>query len=198
MVAVPGLIGGARGGLSLSRVIWSERTCAHVLDETKSHLMTSKRLSAPPPIDPEERQAALTEACQSAGLPLTSQRRAVLKAVLELDTHPTAEEVHAHLVASRANISRATVFRTLDGLVELGLIGRTCHPGRSVRYDRVTVPHHHLVCLRCNAMQDFVDASLDALPIPDTRTTGFTVRDLRVQVRGLCSGCREKEEREGR
>lgn len=153
--------------------------------------MAARDLGPAPPIDRAERQEALARACQAAGVPLTAQRRQVLDAVLDLETHPTADEVHAHLQTKRAQISRATVFRTLDGLVDLGLIGRTCHPGRGVRYDRVTQPHHHLVCLRCNAMHDFTEPSFDALPLPNTSVAGFDVLDVRVQVRGVCSACRQ-------
>ncbi len=145
-----------------------------------------------PPAAPDRarRQAELTRACAAARLPLTAQRRAVFDAVLELDTHPTADAIVAHLRARGSRIARATVFRTLEGLAALGVIGRTCHPGRGVRYDRITSQHHHLICLRCDAVIDIVDARLDRLPVPDTSSLGFAVTDFRVQLRGLCHRCR--------
>lgn len=150
---------------------------------------TSSHLKSPPPVDAEARQRALVEKCEALGIPVTAQRRAVLAAVLALDSHPTADEVFDHLVGEGAEVSRATVYRTLDSLVELGLVAKTCHPGRGVRFDRVNTAHHHLVCLQCNAMVDFVDDALDGLRVPDLGSLGFQVTDYRVQVRGLCQAC---------
>jgi Fe2+ or Zn2+ uptake regulation protein len=134
------------------------------------------------------------QVCRARGIPMTAQRRAILEVVLDLDCHPNAEQVYASPKVRRARISRATVYRTLESLVRLGLVSKTCHPGSAVRYDGRTDLHHHLICLRCDAVVDFDDARLDALPIPDTSAQGFEVSDCRVQLRGLCRRCRELEE----
>lgn len=132
--------------------------------------------------------------CRERGIPLTSQRRVVLEAVLDLDSHPQAEQVFSSPGVQRARISRATVYRTLESLCRLGIVAKACHPGSAVRYDGRTDRHHHLVCLRCDAVTDIDDARLDALPIPDTSAFGFEVSDLRVQLRGVCRRCRELED----
>jgi Fur family peroxide stress response transcriptional regulator len=133
--------------------------------------------------------------CRERGLVFTAQRRAILEAVLELDSHPRAEQVHATLTRRRLRASRATVFRTLESLARLGIITKACHPGSAVRYDWRTERHHHLVCLRCDRVIDIADARLDALPVPDTRRFGFVVSDFKVQLRGICKECREQEDK---
>jgi len=137
----------------------------------------------------------LRHLCRQHGLVLTPQRRAILQAVLEADDHPTAERVQAALARRRLRVSRATVFRTLESFARLGVITKACHPGSSVRYDRRTDRHHHLVCLRCERVIDIQDARLDALPVPDTRRLGFVVSDFKVQLRGICRECREQEDK---
>jgi Fur family peroxide stress response transcriptional regulator len=127
-------------------------------------------------------------------VPLTPQRRIVLDAVLNLDCHPTADEVYASPRVRRARISRATVYRTLESLVDLGVITKACHPGGVVRYDGRLEMHHHLICMRCDAVVDIADPALDALPIPDTSGFGFNVTDFRVQLRGLCRRCQRLED----
>jgi len=72
---------------------------------------------------------------------------------------------------------------------------RSGSTARSVEDDRRTGPHHHLVCLRCQALTDLSDAGLDSMPMPDTSQMGFEIIDYRVQLRGVCQLCREKEER---
>jgi len=136
--------------------------------------------------------------CRSLGIPVTSQRRLVLEAVLDLDCHPTADQVHNSLRTRQARISRATVYRTLEALVEMEMITKTCHPGGVMRYDRRTEIHHHLVCLNCDSVTDVTDERLNELTIPDTSAVGFEVKDFRVQLRGLCCSCREQREKEVR
>jgi Fur family peroxide stress response transcriptional regulator len=133
--------------------------------------------------------------CRDRGLAFTPQRRAVLEAVLDLNNHPTADQVHSALARHRPRVSRATVFRTLEAFARDGLISKACHPGTAVRYDWRTETHHHLVCLRCDRVIDFADPRLDVLPVPDTRSLGFLVSELRVQLRGLCRRCRELEDK---
>ena len=134
------------------------------------------------------------QACRQQGIPFTIQRRRVLEAALDLDSHPAADRVHARVAARHPGISRATVYRTLETLVRLGAITKLCHPGRALRYDSRTEMHHHLVCLRCDRVVDILDERLDSLPVPDTSKYGFRVADFRVQLRGVCRRCREMEE----
>jgi Fe2+ or Zn2+ uptake regulation protein len=143
----------------------------------------------------DERLESLRRICRARGLSMTLQRRAVLRAVLDLDDHPTADRVHAALARRRVRVSRATVFRTLESLVRLGVITKACHPGSTVRYDGRIEQHHHLICLSCDRVVDFSDKHLDALPVPDTRRFGFAVKDFRVQLRGICRECREQEDK---
>lgn len=148
-------------------------------------------------MDPQsrrERLEAFALRCRDGGLPLTPQRRAVLEALLELDNHPSADDVLAAVRARLPEVSRPTVYRTLDTLVRLGEITKVCHTGRTVRYDPHTEIHHHFVCIRCDAISDLHDHRLDGLPVPEVSEPGFEVLDLRVQVRGICSQCREMEE----
>jgi Fur family peroxide stress response transcriptional regulator len=131
--------------------------------------------------------------CREQGVPYTVQRRVILEAVLDLDNHPTADQVHEQVTDRIAGISRTTVYRTLETLVRMGVITKACHPGSAMRYDHRTEAHHHLVCLHCDTVIDIVDERLDTLTIPDTSVYEFEVNDFRVQLRGVCRRCRELE-----
>lgn len=133
--------------------------------------------------------------CRRRGVPLTAQRRVILAAVLDLDGHPTADEILSEVSRRLPGVSRATVYRTLETLVQAGVVTKLCHPGRNVRYDRRTDLHHHLVCLSCGQVRDLSDRRLDRIDVPDTSHLGFEIVDHRVQLRGICLTCREKEER---
>jgi Fur family peroxide stress response transcriptional regulator len=150
------------------------------------------------PADRKQRLAEFEQCCRTLGIPVTPQRRLVLEAVLDLDCHPTADQVYSFLRNKQARISRATVYRTLESLVEMEIITKTCHPGGVIRYDGRTELHHHLVCLSCDAVIDIADERLNELQIPDTSAFGFEVKDFRVQLRGLCNGCQKQREQEVR
>jgi Fur family peroxide stress response transcriptional regulator len=148
-------------------------------------------------MDQQGREARLQElarTCRKQGVPCTPQRRIILEAVLARDDHPTADQVFRDVQERHLGVSRATVHRTLEMLVGMGLITKACHPGKSNRYDPRTEIHHHLVCLRCDRIIDLQDAQLDAVPLPDTSTLGFKLIDHRVQLRGICAECRREED----
>jgi Fe2+ or Zn2+ uptake regulation protein len=133
----------------------------------------------------------LQQRCRELGIPLTVQRRAVYAVLASRSDHPTADQVFEGLHERVPGISKATAYRTLDTLVELGLVVRVSHPGRGARYDAKTARHHHLVCDGCGAVADLESRQLDALPLPDLKPTGFRTRDFSVHVRGFCQDCVE-------
>ncbi len=137
----------------------------------------------------------LIRLCEERGVALSDARRAVLETLLAMEVHPTADEVFAAAMAREPGLGRATVYRALDALTATGIVTKALHPGAAVRYDIRAEPHHHLVCTRCEAIIDFTDTHLDALPVPDTSKLGFEVSDLQVQLRGICQDCLKKEER---
>ncbi len=134
--------------------------------------------------------------CRERGMRMTVQRRAVLASLVSLPDHPSADDVFISVAARLPGVSRTTIYRTLEQLVRVGVIGKACHPGSTARYDSRVDLHHHLVCLQCDAMIDITDARLDRLPVPDTSEFGFEVSDFRVQLRGLCRRCSRKRRKE--
>jgi Fur family peroxide stress response transcriptional regulator len=131
--------------------------------------------------------------CRERGIPSTVQRHAVLDIILDSDHHPTTDQVFDAVRERVPGISRTTVYRTLETLVRMGIITKTCHPGSAVRYDPRVELHHHLVCLYCDDVIDINDEQLDSLPVPDTSREEFEVFDFRVQLRGICRNCKKKE-----
>ena len=130
--------------------------------------------------------------CRQRGLPLTVQRREILRAVLEREDHPTADQVYDSVKDRLAGLSRTTVYRVLETLVELSVIRRLHHPGAGARFDGKTVRHHHLVCRRCHRVIDVVSPGLDGLELPPRQRYGFQIEDYAVHFTGVCAECRRK------
>lgn len=132
----------------------------------------------------------LEELCRERRIPVTHQRRAILDAVAGRTDHPTADEVFDDVRRRLPDVSRTTVYRVLELLVELGLVTKIGHPGATIRFDPRTQPHHHLVCLRCNRLIDLEVPDLNDLELPNTRRLGFEVTDYSIHFRGICRTCR--------
>jgi len=143
-----------------------------------------------------ERIELFRKLCRERGERCTVQRRVILETVLELDNHPSADQIFDAVEDRLPGVARTTVYRTLDYLARMGVITKACHPGRVARFDPRLELQHHLVCLRCNQFFDFEDQRLNELTIPDTSAFGFEVNDYRVQLRGICKTCRGIEEKE--
>ena len=129
--------------------------------------------------------------CRRRGLALTIQRRAVYEELAERKDHPTADQVYDTLRARLPGLSRTTVYRVLDTLVEQGFARRVQHAAGVARFDPMTARHHHLVCDRCGKLLDLDDRAIPRIPLPDARGTGFRIDDYSISFSGLCQSCRQ-------
>lgn len=133
----------------------------------------------------------LEHACSTLrahGLPVTVQRRALLEQFVGRTDHPSVDMLHEGLARTLPGVNRATVYRTLETLVELGLATRMAHLGAQSRYDPRVERHDHLICERCGSVEDLFSTPLDGLRLPQP-ASGFRARDYTVQFRGLCRSC---------
>ena len=137
----------------------------------------------------------LTEACRERGLPMTVQRRAVLEALAPRHDHPSADHLFEAVSRRLPGISRTTVYRVLETLVELGLASRISHPGGGARFELRRGRHHHLHCIRCGCVKDFTSPALETVELPRLATYGFQVEDWSMHVTGLCADCRVRSRR---
>ena len=142
--------------------------------------------------DKQQRMDRFFAAHRQAGLPVTTQRRAVFEAILHRTDHPTAEQLYQAVRDALPKISLMTVHRILGTFVSLSLVAKTCHPGSSARFDPKLHQHHHLVCLGCGRIIDVEDPRLNHIPWPDVARQGFQIEDYRVHFRGRCARCCQK------
>ena len=112
---------------------------------------------------------------------------------LRRDDHPTADQIFEAVQERIPQLSRTTVYRVLDKLLELGVIRRVHLTGGTSRFDGMIRRHHHLVCTQCNKIIDFEDDNLDQLPLPNRKLQGFEAEDFSVQISGVCADCRKQK-----
>jgi Fur family ferric uptake transcriptional regulator len=132
----------------------------------------------------------ITTALDSAGYRLTAPRRSLAALIADQDGHFTAAELVAETRGRRLGIGRATVFRTLEVLDELGAVERLDLPSGGHAYV-VCEPahHHHVVCSRCGRTTEIDDAGLRPVVREVARQTGYRVDEHRLELFGVCPAC---------
>jgi Fur family peroxide stress response transcriptional regulator len=133
--------------------------------------------------------ARFTAECRGLGIRITAQRVAVFRAVVEDLSHPTAEAVHRRIVPVMESMSLATVYRTLESLVEAGLLRKVSTPESISRFDANLAPHQHLVCRSCGLMQDWDGKALRRIRVPRATLPGFRAESFDIRIIGLCPTC---------
>jgi Fur family peroxide stress response transcriptional regulator len=140
-----------------------------------------------------EKVAGFEAACRKRGLAVTVQRRTVFEQLSARRDHPTADQVYDAVKGRIPGLSRTTVYRVLEALVEAGFVRKVHHAGGVARFDPVTHRHHHLVCEACGRLVDLDDAAVPALRLPEARGSGFRIKDYSVSFLGLCGACARAE-----
>ncbi|HVS03853.1 MAG TPA: transcriptional repressor [Thermoanaerobaculia bacterium] len=125
-------------------------------------------------------------------LHVTGERLALFDEIYSQHRHIDAEELLAALRLAGRKISRATVYRTLDLLVECGLVRRQSL-GRKLLYEHLHdgQQHDHLVCGGCGRVVEFVSPGITALQREICRAHGFSPDHHQLQILGLCLTCAE-------
>ncbi len=126
---------------------------------------------------------------------------AARRALVEfLDSQPcalTAREIDDALRARGHGVGIASVYRNLELLVELKLVGRLDVGQGVARYERMLPSgehHHHLVCDRCGRVMPFDDRALERSLRSLSERVDFVVSEHDVVLRGACALCREPSE----
>ncbi len=133
---------------------------------------------------------SIVSALDRAGYRLTEPRRSLALLIADREGHFTAAELVASARAKRLGVGRATVFRTLEVLEELGLVERLAMPSGEHAYV-VCEPahHHHVVCSRCGRTTEIDDAGLRVVVSQIARRTGYRVDEHRLELFGVCPAC---------
>lgn len=116
------------------------------------------------------------------GIQPSAQRLAVAEYVLFTDEHPSADRVFAEVRSRIPMISRATVYNTLNLLVEKGLLRSLALDEGKVAFDPHLVPHHHFIDEATGAIHDIPWEALDVRRVDALK--GVKVREYQVIVRG--------------
>ncbi len=134
----------------------------------------------------------MTETLSRSGMRITQQRMAICKYLLETREHPTAAKIYKALAPQNRSLSLATVYNTLDILVEKGVISVIGHLGDDHNhYETDTEPHINLACISCHNVIDVESSKLDVVGDILNKETGFEILGANLLYYGVCPKCKE-------
>lgn len=130
---------------------------------------------------------------EQAGFRRGGARQAVIDVLAAEPCAVGALEIEERLRTGERRVARASVYRALEQLAELGLVHKLDLGSEAARYERADPGgdhHHHMVCDECGKVLPFSDQALELAVSQIPGRQGFAVREHEVVLHGACDDCR--------
>ncbi len=127
-----------------------------------------------------------------AGTKRSSKRDLIIHVFLRQEGHLSADDLVDLIKREDHRISRATVYRTLQWMVEAGIARKVDFGEGRFRFEHsYRHPRHfHLICKTCNRSYEFLSSDIETLVEEVANARGFAARQSVVQIYGTCESCR--------
>jgi Fur family ferric uptake transcriptional regulator len=147
-----------------------------------------------------ETSAVSLESLRPPGSKRSSKRDFIVNVFLRQEGHLSADDLVALIRREDQRISRATVYRTLQWMVDAGLARKVDFGEGRFRYEHsYRHPRHfHLICKTCNTSAEFLSSDIEAALEEVAAARRFDARHTVVQIYGECEACRSGERPSGR
>lgn len=118
----------------------------------------------------------------------TPERFGVLEEVYATGDHVDADELYLRLTQKGNRVSRATVYNTLDLLLECDLVVRHQFGKNQAKYERAYSywQHDHLICLDCNELMEFCDPRIQSIQEMVADIYQFEIKHHSLNLYGHC------------
>ncbi len=128
---------------------------------------------------------------RKVGLKVTLPRRKILQVLERANPrHMSAEDVHQALRGAGEEVGLATVYRVLTQFEQAGLLKRHHFDDEHAVYEIDSGEHHdHLVCVKCNRVEEFFDEVIEQRQEEVAAAAGFSITDHSMILYGLCPKC---------
>ena len=135
-----------------------------------------------------------SEYLDAHGMRKTTERYAILKRILDINSHFTIEELQQMIDSEGFRVSRSTVYNTVELLLDAQMLRRHVFEGMQAQYERITMPHSHLICTTCGKVKEVRDPNFAAF-MNARRFNAFNTDHYSLYVYGTCSTCARKRRR---
>jgi Fur family ferric uptake transcriptional regulator len=140
----------------------------------------------------EPTPTAFVESLRPAGSKRSGKRDFIVNVFLRQEGHLTADNLVSLIRREDQRISRATIYRTLQWMVEAGIARKVDFGEGRFRFEHsYRHPRHfHLICKTCNRSFEFLSSDIEALIEEVAAARNFTPRQSVLQIHGTCEACR--------
>jgi Fur family ferric uptake transcriptional regulator len=140
---------------------------------------------------PTDSTATFIESLRPAGSKRSNKRDLIVNVFLRQEGHLTAENLVDLIRKEDERISRATIYRTLQWMVEAGIARKVDFGEGRFRFEHsYRHPRHfHLICKTCNRSFEFLSSDIEALVEEVAAARGFAPRQSVLQIHGTCEAC---------
>ncbi len=136
------------------------------------------------------------EFIREKGLKNTVQREAILNEVLQTGGHFEIEDIVYQMRKKNIPVSRATIYRTLNLLKDMGLINEVIKIDNKTIYELALKHHHdHLICKSCKKIIEFTDEEIEKLQDKICKAHNFFPETHRLEIYGYCQECFQKRKK---
>ena len=131
----------------------------------------------------------LAQRLKKAGFKMTPARKAVIEVLENNHDHLCHNQILEEGQKIYPRLSRATVYRTMDILVELKLVRPLYLNGPTQRFVSALGGHHHLVCMHCGQTIEFNECVTGVLAQRLADQYNFQIHSHLLEFHGVCDSC---------
>ena len=142
-------------------------------------------------MDNPELETEIFDLLHYSELRITPQRRAVVRQMLDMPAHFSADDLFLALQHQGPKASRASIYRLIPVLVEVGVLREVVHGYEHSHYELARDPahHEHLICQRCGRIIEFACPAIERAIIGVCREHSFRQYQHGLEITGLCEEC---------
>jgi Fur family ferric uptake transcriptional regulator len=119
---------------------------------------------------------------------ITPERFEVMDSALEYDGHFGADDLYVIMKNNKSRVSRATVYKTLELLVQCDLLSKRNFGDNMTRYESSfkRQSHDHLICMDCGRIVEFTNSALENIPKELSKNLGFKFENYSFNIFARC------------
>jgi Fur family ferric uptake transcriptional regulator len=151
--------------------------------------------SPPPKVDGTALLDTFRAYLRDHNLPVTHQRDAIAETILIAEMHLSVGDIERTLRARGVPVGKATIYRTLDLLLDAGVVQQHDFGEGFKRYEPLApLSHHeHLLCIECGKVVEFSSERLERMKSLIADEYGFRYHHHRLEIYGVCQDCQRRD-----
>jgi Fur family ferric uptake transcriptional regulator len=151
--------------------------------------------SPPPKVDGRALLEAFRSYLRDHNLPVTHQREAVAETIFFAGAHLSVGDIERALRGRRVQVGKATIYRTLDLLLDAGVVQEHDFGEGFKRYEPLAAQshHEHLICIACGRVVEFSSERLERMKSLIADEYGFRYHHHRLEIYGICRDCQRRD-----